>query len=76
MKTHLLAVLEDFDLILFAGGLVVEVRSPLSVVVDELVVEQPARLVALLLRADHGHHRLVALLARLSAVLKTKNKKN
>ena len=61
-RTHLLAVFKDLNLVLLAGGLVVEVGGPLSFGVHELVVEEPAELVALLLRADHGHHRLVTLL--------------
>jgi len=51
---------------------VVKVGGPLAVGVHVLVVEEPAELVALLLRADHGHHRLVALLVRLSPILKKK----
>jgi len=51
---------------------VVQVCGPLAFVVHELVVEQAAGLVALLLGADHGHHRFVALLAGLSAILKQK----
>lgn len=54
----------------------VQVCGPLPFVVHELVVEQAAGLVALLFGADHGHHRFVALLAGLSAILKQKNFQN
>ncbi len=50
----------------------VQVCGPLAFVVHELVVKQAAGLVALLLGADHGYHRFVALLAGLGAILKPK----
>ena len=47
----------------------VEVGGPLAVGVHELVVEEPAQLVALLVRADHGDHGLVALLVGFGSIL-------
>ena len=58
---HLLAVLEDLDLVGGAGGLVVEVGGPLAAAAEVLVVEEAVDGVALLRRAHHGHHRVVPL---------------
>ena len=73
-RTYLFTVLHDVDLVLLAGGLVIKVGGPFALRVHELVVEQPAQLVALLLRADHRHHRFMAKLIGLGPILqKTKN---
>ena len=61
---HLLAVLQDLDLVGGAGGLVVEVGRPLAAAAEVLVVEQAVDGVALFRRAHHGHHRVVPLALR------------
>ena len=61
---HLLAVLQDLDLVGRAGGLVVKVGGPLAAAAEVLVVEQALDGVALLRRAHHGHHRVVPLALR------------
>ena len=61
---HLLAVLEDLDLVLGAGGLVVEVGGPLAAAAEVLVVEEAISGVALLRRANHRNHRVVSLALR------------
>ena len=69
-RTYLFTVLHDVDLVLLAGGLVIKIGGPFALRVHELVVEQPAQLVALLFRADHRHHRLMAKLIGLGPILK------
>ena len=59
IRSYLLAVLQDLDLVGPARGLVVEVGGPLPGRGHVLVVVESAEAVTLLLRANHGHLRVV-----------------